>query len=160
MGFGGGLQEDSKPGDVVVAEQVQPFDESGHADGAAVPCAGIDMLAAAFERRGLSVRRGGVASVARIAIGAQRAKLRQRGLIAVDMESAWLAPAAGGRPFAVVRVLSDTPARELARRLPGMRPLPVVADGLRATAALRRVAGALEELIVERGVHTVFGTNA
>ncbi len=57
----------------------------------------------------------------------------------MDMESAWLAPGAGERPFAVVRVITDTPARELTN------PLLTVAGGARAMAALRRAAGALHE---------------
>jgi 4-hydroxy-3-methylbut-2-enyl diphosphate reductase len=57
------------------------------------------------------------------------------------MESAWLAPAARGRPFAVVRVLSDTPRRELTR------PLLTVAGVARASLTLRRVATALREWV-------------
>ncbi len=45
----------------------------------------------------------------------------------------------GGRPFAVVRVISDTPARELTN------PLLTVAGVARAMTALRRAAGALHE---------------
>ncbi|MGH2854750.1 MAG: 4-hydroxy-3-methylbut-2-enyl diphosphate reductase, partial [Solirubrobacteraceae bacterium] len=87
----------------------------------------------------LRVRRGTVASVARIAMGDARVELREAGAIAVDMESVWLAPGAGGRPFAVVRAISDTPARELTR------PLRTVAGVARALATLRRAAGALHE---------------
>ncbi len=104
MGFGGGLDEQSDVGDVVVADAVQG------PDGVAVACAGGQTLAEALERRGLRVRRGTVASVARLAMGDARVRLRERGAIAVDMESVWLAPGAGARPFAVVRVISDTPA--------------------------------------------------
>jgi 4-hydroxy-3-methylbut-2-enyl diphosphate reductase len=134
MGFGGALDEHSDVGDVVVADAVQGPDGM-----AAVACAGAQELADALERRGLRVRRGAVASVARIAIGDTRVQLRQTGAIAVDMESAWLAPGAGERPFAVVRVISDTPARELTN------PLLTVAGVARAMAGLRRAAGALHE---------------
>lgn len=133
MGFGGGLDEHSDVGDVVVADAVQG------PDGVAVACAGAESLAQALGRRGLGVRRGTVASVARLAMGETRTRLREGGAIAVDMESAWLAPGAGGRPFAVVRVISDTPARELTN------PLLTVAGVARAMAALRRAAGALHE---------------
>jgi hypothetical protein len=54
------------------------------------------------------------------------------------MESVWLAPAAGGRPFGVVRVVLDSPSHEL------MRP-QAIGGALRAAKALRRVAGALHE---------------
>jgi 4-hydroxy-3-methylbut-2-enyl diphosphate reductase len=53
------------------------------------------------------------------------------------MESAWLAPAAAGRPFAVLRVVLDTPAREL------HRPFATAAGGLAAWRSLRRAAPAL-----------------
>jgi 4-hydroxy-3-methylbut-2-enyl diphosphate reductase len=133
MGFGGGLDEHSDVGDVVVADAVLG------PDGELVACAGAEALAEALERRGLSVRRGQIASVARLAMGDARVRLREGGAIAVDMESVWLAPGAGARPFAVVRVISDTPARELTR------PLLTVAGVARASAALRRAAGALHE---------------
>jgi 4-hydroxy-3-methylbut-2-enyl diphosphate reductase len=133
MGFGGGLDEHSDVGDVVVADAVQG------PDGVAVACAGAESLAQALGRRGLGVRRGTVASVARLAMGETRVQLREAGAIAVDMESVWLAPGAGERPFAVVRVISDTPARELTN------PLLTVAGVARAMAALRRAAGALHE---------------
>lgn len=134
MGFGGALDEHSDVGDVVVADAVQGPDGMGR-----VPCAGGHELAGALERCGLRVRRGTVASVARLAMGDARVRLREAGAIAVDMESAWLAPGAGGRPFAVVRVITDTPARELTN------PLLTVAGVARAMAALRRAAGALHE---------------
>jgi 4-hydroxy-3-methylbut-2-enyl diphosphate reductase len=134
VGFGGGLDEHSDVGDVVVADAVQGPDGM-----AAVACAGAPELARALERRGLRVRRGTVASVKRLATGDTRVRLREAGAIAVDMESAWLAPGAGDRPFAVVRVISDTPARELTN------PLHTVTGVARATAVLRRVAGALHE---------------
>jgi len=56
----------------------------------------------------------------------------------VDMESVWLAAGAAGRPFAVVRVVLDSPSHEL------LRPR-AAAGAIRAARALRRVAGALQE---------------
>ncbi|HXA53319.1 MAG TPA: hypothetical protein VNV37_00445, partial [Solirubrobacteraceae bacterium] len=85
------------------------------------------------------VRRGTVASVERLAMGETRARLREAGAIAVDMESAWLAAGAGERPFAVVRVISDSPARELTN------PLLTLAGIASAMAGLRRAAEALHE---------------
>jgi hypothetical protein len=49
----------------------------------------------------------------------------------------WLAPAAGARPFAVVRIISDTPGRELTR------PLATLAGVARASVALARAAGSV-----------------
>jgi 4-hydroxy-3-methylbut-2-enyl diphosphate reductase len=54
------------------------------------------------------------------------------------MESAWLAAAAGGRPFAVVRVVADPAGRRLADPR-------IVPEGIRALRSLRRTRGALDE---------------
>ena len=131
LGFGGGLTEDSEVGEVVVADEVR-----GPA-GAPVGCSDARILADVLEASGLVVRRGVVSSVTRPAMGGTRVKLRESGAVAVDMESAWLAAAARGRPFHVVRVLSDTPRRELTR------PLRSVAGIARASATLREVAAVL-----------------
>jgi 4-hydroxy-3-methylbut-2-enyl diphosphate reductase len=69
--------------------------------------------------------------------GAERGELRRAGAIAVDMESAWLAEGASDRPFAVVRVVVDTPGREL------RRPLATARGGVRALRTLRRAMPAL-----------------
>ncbi len=135
LGFGGGLAAGSRAGEVVVAEEVRG------PEGARVACAGAPELAALLAARGLSVRSGAVSSVPRLALGAARAKLHETGAIAVDMESVWLAAAARGRPFAVVRVLSDTPSQELTR------PLRMVAGLTRAARTLSRVAAALGEWV-------------
>jgi 4-hydroxy-3-methylbut-2-enyl diphosphate reductase len=134
MGFGGGLDELGEVGDAVIAEAVIG------PDGERVDCAGAQDLATRLLQGGMTVRRGAVASVERLAMGEARTRLRERGAIAVDMESVWLAAAARGRPFAVVRVISDTPARELSR------PLATVAGIGLASAALARAAGALHGL--------------
>ena len=84
---------------------------------------------------GVRVRSGSVVSVAKLALGDRRAQLHAAGAIAVDMESAWLAAAARGRPFGVVRVVLDSPSHELLR--PGL-----VISAPRAAWALRRVAQA------------------
>ena len=95
---------------MVVADAVQgPDGARGGVRGRASAGAG----AGASRADGAS--RDGRASVARIAMGDARVRLRESGAVAVDMESVWLAPGAGERPFAVVRVISDTPARELTR---------------------------------------------
>lgn len=135
LGFGGGLAEDSEVGEVVVADEVRG------PDGVQVRCAEASTLAGVLESQGLTVRIGTVSSVARPAIGKTRLRLRASGATAVDMESAWLAGAARGRPFAVVRVLSDTPTRELTR------PLLTVAGLARASAVLRQVSAALHQWV-------------
>lgn len=137
LGFCGGLDETARPGDVVVAEEVWAAEDGGEGGEAAerIRCDLAAALAAAVAGMGMRVRCGGVVSVAKIAVGERRAQLHAAGAIAVDMESAWLAAAARGRPFGVVRVVLDSPSHELFR--PG-----IAIYGPRAAWALRRVAGA------------------
>jgi 4-hydroxy-3-methylbut-2-enyl diphosphate reductase len=142
MGFCGGLEESAAPGDVVVAETLIGPDEwieSGFATRRATPieCPAAEALAGMLAGRGLEVRRGGIASVYRPAIDAERAELREKGAIAVDMESAFFARALGGPLVGVVRVVVDTPTREL-WNLPA-----TVAGGVRAALVLRRAAAAV-----------------
>jgi len=133
MGFCGGLDDVGEVGDAVVADAVQG------PEGELVECSGAERLEAVLRRGGLRVRRGTVASVPRLAMGETRTRLREGGAIAVDMESVWLAPGAGTRPFAVLRIVSDTPSRELTR------PLATVTGIARASAALARAAGCLHD---------------
>jgi 4-hydroxy-3-methylbut-2-en-1-yl diphosphate reductase len=135
LGFCGGLDAHSVPGEVVVAEQVLTAADEHDAVGP-VACADADALAAAVRRSGLAARTGTIVSVSRIALGERRAELLAGGALAVDMESAWLAAGAAGRPFAVVRVVLDSPSHELLR--PG-----AVLGAARASRALRRVTAAV-----------------
>jgi 4-hydroxy-3-methylbut-2-enyl diphosphate reductase len=137
LGFCGGLDGDSEPGEVVVAEQVLAAQDEGHGP-LRVACAGVQELSAALVQSGLRVRSGAIVGVSRLALGERRAQLGQGGAIAVDMESVWLAAGAGGRPFGVVRVMLDSPSHEL------LRP-QMAAGAVRAAVALRRAAGALQE---------------
>jgi 4-hydroxy-3-methylbut-2-en-1-yl diphosphate reductase len=148
MGVCGGLDEHCEPGDVVIADQLLDGEQAA---GQSLTCPSAEPLAEALERRGIAVRRGTVVSVARIAHGEKRVELRERGAIVVDMESAWLADGAQGRPFAVIRVVADTPSREVTR------PLLTLAGAAHAALSLRRTAAALEELVREQGAHTVLG---
>jgi 4-hydroxy-3-methylbut-2-enyl diphosphate reductase len=133
LGFCGGLDEQTRPGDVVVAEEVWAAEEGQH--GERIRCEGAAQLATAVAGKGLRVRCGAIVSVTRLALGERRAELHAAGAIAVDMESAWLAAGAGDRPFGVVRVVLDSPSHELLR--PGL-----AISGPRAARALRRVAAA------------------
>jgi 4-hydroxy-3-methylbut-2-enyl diphosphate reductase len=141
LGFCGGLDPSSRPGEVIVAEEVwAAADEEGATDGddlhgERVPCSGTAALLASIAGQGMRVRTGAIVSVSRLALGERRSQLHAAGAIAVDMESAWLAPGARGRPFAVVRVVLDSPTHEL------LRPRALV-SALRASAVLRRVAAA------------------
>jgi 4-hydroxy-3-methylbut-2-enyl diphosphate reductase len=134
LGFCGGLDEHSRPGEVVVASEVLTAADEGRGQ-ERVACSGVERLERALAAAGLAVRSGPVVCVSRLALGERRAQLHARGAIAVDMESVWLAPGAAGRPFAVVRVVLDSPSHEL------LRP-QAAAGAVRAARALRRAAAA------------------
>ena len=118
------------PGDVVVASEVRGPDGT-------VRCDGAGPLVAALERRGLHAHLGPLVSVDHLVHGDERARLLATGAIAADMESAFVAAAAGG-PFAVLRVVVDAPGKELRR--PGLAVAAV-----RALWTLRRAAPALQD---------------
>jgi 4-hydroxy-3-methylbut-2-enyl diphosphate reductase len=117
-------------GDVIVATEVRD------PDGRRVELAAGALLAAGLRRAGLRVHLGPIASVDHIAGRSERAALGAAGALGVDMESAWLAAAAHGRPLAVVRVVVDAAGRDV------RDPRTVVA-GVRALRSLRRVRGPL-----------------
>ena len=137
LGFCGGLDAGSVPGEVIVAEEVYAADDEGHVSARASCDCAFELLRR-VAGRGLKVRSGKIVCVSRLALGERRAELRAGGAIAVDMESVWLAPGAGERPFGVVRVVLDSPEHEL------LRP-QAAAGAIRAARALRRVAGALHD---------------
>ena len=130
-GFCGALDPTLRPGDLVVATELRGPDGT-------VECPTATMLAGALRRRGLTVHEGPLASTPRLVRGAARERLHATGAIAVDMESAWLAAGAAGRPLAVVRAVVDTPAREL------HNPLALAGGSARAYRALRSAAGAID----------------
>ena len=126
-GVCGALDPSFEPGDLVVASALLG------AGGARIEVDG-EALAMAIARIGLRVHRGTIACVAGLADGQPRAELALRtGACAVDMESFWLAPAAAGRPFAVLRAVSDGPRHEL------WRPA-IVTQGIAALRSLRKAA--------------------
>jgi 4-hydroxy-3-methylbut-2-enyl diphosphate reductase len=144
-GFCGALDPALAPGDVVVATEVRGV--GGNDLTFACPTAAL--LAGALRRRGLRVHEGPVVSTAHLVRGAERARLRATGAIACDMETAWLADAAAGRPLAVVRAVVDTPAREL------HDPVALVGGGARAFRALRTAAEVLDAWGRAAGPRTV-----
>jgi 4-hydroxy-3-methylbut-2-enyl diphosphate reductase len=132
VGFCGALDGTLGHGELVVAGELRD------PEGGVIACPGAEALVDELVRAGLRARAGVIASARRLVVGDARGRLAAEGAIAVDMESAWLAPAAAGRPFAVVRVVVDTPDREV------HRPLATVNGILRASAVLRRVVRPLE----------------
>jgi len=132
LGFCGGLDAQARPGEVIVAEEVLAASDEGH-DPVRASCDGVVQLTGALLAAGMTVRSGPIVGVGRAATGARREQLRAAGALAVDMESAWLAAGAAGRPFAVVRVVLDSPSHELFRA-------QTMRSALRAAQALRRAA--------------------
>jgi 4-hydroxy-3-methylbut-2-enyl diphosphate reductase len=130
LGFCGALDDSLEPGSVVIADELRGA-------GGPVRCQRLPRLEKELEDLGLALQHGPIVSVPTAARGAERARLAEDGSIAVDMESAWLAAAAAGRPFAALRAVVDTPSRELVR-------ISTVVGGLKAYRALGRAAGALE----------------
>jgi 4-hydroxy-3-methylbut-2-enyl diphosphate reductase len=129
-GFCGSLDPSLFPGDVVVATEVR-------GPNGVRPCPAGAPLVAALRRQGIRAHPGPILTVDHVVRGEERERLRSTGAVAVDMESAWLAEAADGRPLAVLRVVVDGPGRDL------FNPLATVPGGLRARRSLSRAAGAL-----------------
>jgi len=141
-GVGGGLTDDLSPGDLVVGTEVSDGQHTTR-------CAAAPLLAGELLRAGLTARAGPVVTVDRLALGAAaRHRLAAGGALAVDMESAPLAKAAGDRPVAVLRAVSDTPARPLLR--PG-----IVTGGLAALRSLRAASPVLARWAAATGPRRV-----
>ena len=137
VGFCGGLDEGSVPGEVIVAQHVYAAADEGHAE-QRIECDLAGQLLSRLTGLGMKVRTGPVVCVSKLALGERRSQLHAGGAIAVDMESVWLAAGAGERPFGVVRVVLDSPTHELMR-------VQAVGGALRAAMALRKVAAALQD---------------
>jgi 4-hydroxy-3-methylbut-2-enyl diphosphate reductase len=145
-GTAAGLDPDMRPGDVVVATEVV-------ADGATegVPCPAAPLLAGELRRAGLRVRTGKIVTVDHLVRAADRERLARDGAVAADMESALLAAAVkgdaeagGGRPFAVIRAISDVPGRPL------VHPRTIT-GGLAALRSLRTVGQVLDRWAAAAG---------
>jgi 4-hydroxy-3-methylbut-2-enyl diphosphate reductase len=131
-GFCGGLDPSLEPGDVVLATELRG--PTGTTE-----CDDPSILAGVLRRGGLRVHVGPIASSQRLVLGERRRALHRTGAVAVDMESAWLAPAARARPLVTLRVVVDTQRHEL------LRPLRTVAGAAVAYRALRRACALVEE---------------
>jgi 4-hydroxy-3-methylbut-2-enyl diphosphate reductase len=126
MGTAAGVAPDLRPGDLVVATEVT--------DGTSVvELPGADLLAAELRRAGLRARAGKMATVPFFVKPSQRAKLAAEGYLAADMETAALLGAAGGRPAAVIRAVSDS----------GLGP-GIIPGGIAALRSLRKAAPVAE----------------
>ena len=105
-GVCGALDPELEPGDVVVANRLL-------IDGESSVELETRVLVDALEAVGVTPRVGPIMGTDHVVRGSEREALRQSGALAVDMESAWLAAGAGGRPLGVVRVVLDGHRHEL-----------------------------------------------
>ncbi len=128
-GLGGALAPGLTPGDVVLASEIRD------PDGTIVPCSDPTLLASVLRDAGLKVHIGPVASSRKVVTTRARAALGATGALAVDMESAWLARATGSRPVSVLRVVLDTPERELRNPAHTVAGLAAALRSLRTAAA-------------------------
>ena len=126
VGVAGGVADGVVAGDLVVASELRTL------DGRTRHLPGAELVAAALAGAGLSVRFGPIASVPRVVGSSERAALGADGVLAADMESAWLADTLVDTPLVVVRAVADS-----------LTSGPVF-GGIRALAALGKVRPALE----------------
>ncbi len=133
LGVAGGVAAHVQPGDVIVASEIR-------SESTTIPCPSAPLLAGPLRRAGLRVHVGPLVSrsgsLPKMS-AADRARLMASGALAVDMESAAVAQAAGDRPFIAVRCVSDT------RDAPLLHP-GIVKRGGAALRTLRRIAPVLQ----------------
>jgi 4-hydroxy-3-methylbut-2-enyl diphosphate reductase len=130
-GFCGALDPDLEPGDIVLASELR-------GPTGTTLCPDPAILAGHLRRGGFDVRVGPVASTQRLVVRERRRALQRTGALAVDMESAWLAPEARAQPLVTLRVVLDTHRHEL------HRPLRTVAGAARAYRVLRGASALVE----------------
>jgi 4-hydroxy-3-methylbut-2-enyl diphosphate reductase len=131
-GFCGALAPELEPGDIVLASELR-------GPTGTTACPDPTILAGHLRRGGFNVRVGPVASTQRLVVRERRRALARTGALAVDMESAWLAPEARAQPLVTLRVVLDTHRNEL------HRPLRTLAGAARAYRALRGACELVEE---------------
>ncbi|HET9093560.1 MAG TPA: 4-hydroxy-3-methylbut-2-enyl diphosphate reductase [Solirubrobacteraceae bacterium] len=141
-GFGGALDPTLQPGDIVLASELR-------GPAGASPCADPTILAGVLRRGGMRVHVGPILSSERPVVGEQRRRLSQGDALAVDMESAWLVPAAHRAPLVTLRVVLDTSRREL------RRPLHTLTGASTAYRALRRAGSLMQEWALALGTREV-----
>jgi 4-hydroxy-3-methylbut-2-en-1-yl diphosphate reductase len=133
-GLCGAVDPSLRAGDVVLATELRSE------DGATIPSPDSALLAEPLRRMGVRAATGTVYTASTILGRDERLALRDEGVIAVDMESAWIAEAARELPVAVLRVVVDTADRRLAS------PRTLVA-GIRGLWTLRRASAAFVDWV-------------
>jgi 4-hydroxy-3-methylbut-2-enyl diphosphate reductase len=107
-GVCGSLDPTFRVGDVLIPTSVSASDVEPTA------CYVDESLIGALTSAGLTVRTGTLVSHAKLNSNKKATEQhKETGATAVDMESAWLAKAAGDRPVIVLRVASDGPEQPL-----------------------------------------------
>ena len=107
-GLCGAVDPALRSGDIVLATELRS-EETG-----TIPCPDSALLAEPLRRLGLTAKTGPVYCSPKVLSRDERLALRDTGVLAVDMESAWIARAAGERPVAVLRIVVDTAGKRLA----------------------------------------------
>jgi 4-hydroxy-3-methylbut-2-enyl diphosphate reductase len=131
-GFCGALDHDLEPGDIVLASELR-------GPTGTTSCPDPSVLAGVLRRGGLRVRVGPIASSQRLVVRERRRALQRTGSLAVDMESAWLAPVTRAQPLVTLRVVLDTHRQEL------HNPLRTMAGAAVAYRTLRRASALVED---------------
>ena len=130
-GVAGALVRGLPPGTVVVADRVLSGDGTVVAE-----LASAGPVAAELEAMGLPVVIGPLISTPHLVHGDERSVLARTGALAVDTETAYALAARWDIPTAVIRVVADTPDREL-------RSPATIGGGLTALRTLRAAAPVL-----------------
>jgi 4-hydroxy-3-methylbut-2-enyl diphosphate reductase len=138
-GLCGAVAPAVRPGDVVLASELVED------DGTRTACSTSAALTEALRRRGLRVEVGPVWCSERLLGSAERGALVSSGVLAVEMESAWLARALGSRPLTVLRVVADAAGRRL------LAPRTLAA-GVRALRSLRTAGAAVGDWAANPGL--------
>jgi len=132
-GVAGALSPEVRPADLVVAERLRTGDTD-------VTLPAAPLLAGALRRAGLTVHVGTIETTDHVVTGVERAQLADRGALAVDTESGYLAGQLDPRRLAVVRAVVDTADDPLVH--PG-----TLKRGVAALRALRRAAPVIQDWI-------------
>jgi 4-hydroxy-3-methylbut-2-enyl diphosphate reductase len=133
-GLCGAVDPSLRAGDIVLGTELRS------ADGTTIACPDSSLLAEPLRRMGLEAAAGTLYTAPKILGREERLRLREQGVLAVDMESAWLAEAARERPVAVLRVVVDTADRRLAS-------LGTLSAGVRGLWTLRRASAAFVDWV-------------
>jgi len=116
-GVSGGLSPDLAPGDLVLADSVIQEDGNPIKETREVSSACVDMVYGALMDRRLPAYRGPILTVQRpvLSAGKKQALFAKTRALAVDMESAAVAAAAGnaGLPFLAFRAVCDAAGRSI-----------------------------------------------